>query len=284
VFESPSRLVTEPLIRAGLLEDLGRGGDLTSDAIVSPQQTARARIVARQSGIVAGLDAALLAFSLLDGAVAFDVAIADGGRIEAGQSAATVTGNARAILGGERTALNVLCRLSGIATVTRAMVDAVAGTRARVADTRKTMPGWRALEKYAVRCGGGSNHRFGLDDAVLIKDNHLALATSIHDAVAAVRARAGHMVRVEIEVDTLEQLHQALEEPIDAVLLDNMTPEQLTQAVAIVNGRAITEASGGVELRTIAAIARSGVDVITAGRITLGAPPLDFGVDFDERD
>lgn len=281
MFEPPLRLVAEPLVRAGLLEDLGRGGDLTSDAIVSPERTAHARIVARQSGVVAGLDVARLAFALLDGTVAFDVAVADGHRIEAGQAAATVAGNARSMLAAERTALNFLCRLSGVATATRSLVDAVEGTHARVADTRKTTPGWRALEKYAVRCGGGSNHRFGLDDAVLIKDNHLAVARSIHDAVAAVRARVGHTVRVEIEVDTLEQLRAALEEPIDAVLLDNMPPERLAEAVAMVDGRAITEASGGIDLKTIAAVAGSGVDVISVGRITLGAPALDFGLDFD---
>ena len=184
--------------------------------------------------------------------------IADGAPVAAGECVAEIRGRARTILTGERTALNFLCRLSGIATATRTLVDLLAETRARVADTRKTTPGLRVLEKYAVRCGGGDNHRFGLDDAVLVKDNHLALAGSIHAAVAAVRARVGHTVKVEIEVDTLEQLREALEEPIDAVLLDNMTPERLAQAVRVVAGRVVTEASGGVTPETILSIARSG--------------------------
>ncbi|MEO6836086.1 MAG: carboxylating nicotinate-nucleotide diphosphorylase [Candidatus Tumulicola sp.] len=275
----PNRLVLEPLVRAALLEDIGHGHDLTTDAIVPPENVARAHIVAREPGVIAGIGAATLAFRLLDDSVETIVAIRDGERVLAGESVAELRGNARAILTGERTALNLLCRLSGIATATRGLVDLVAGTHARVADTRKTTPGLRVLEKYAVRCGGGANHRFGLDDAVLIKDNHLALAGSVRAAVAMVRAATGHMVKVEIEVDTLEQLRAALEEPIDAVLLDNMTAERLAEAVRIVNGRVLTEASGGVSRETIAAIARSGVDVISVGWLTHGAPALDLGLD-----
>ncbi len=266
-------------MRAALLEDLGHGGDLTTDGIVPWDAQARARIVARKPGVVAGLGTALLAFRLLDDAIECIPASADGESIAAGASVAEIRGRARTILTGERTALNFLCRLSGIATATRALVDLIAETRARVADTRKTTPGLRVLEKYAVRCGGGDNHRFGLDDAVLVKDNHLALAGSIHAAVAAVRARVGHMVKVEIEVDTLEQLREALEEPIDAVLLDNMTPDRLAQAVRAVAGRVVTEASGGVTPDTILSIARSGVDLVSVGWLTHSAPALDFGLD-----
>lgn len=266
-------------MRAALLEDIGRGDDLTTDAIVPEGAQARARIVARKPGIVAGLRPALLAFRLLDEAIECATSSADGAPVAAGECVAEIRGRARTILTAERTALNFLCRLSGIATATRTLVDLLAGTRARVADTRKTTPGLRALEKYAVRCGGGNNHRFGLDDAVLVKDNHLALAGSIHAAVAAVRARVGHTVKVEVEVDTLEQLHEALEEPIDAVLLDNMTPEQLGRAVHVIGGRVLAEASGGVTPETILSIARSGVDVVSVGWLTHSAPALDFGLD-----
>ncbi|MGB8521206.1 MAG: carboxylating nicotinate-nucleotide diphosphorylase [Candidatus Tumulicola sp.] len=273
------RFAVEPLVRAALLEDIGRGGDLTTDAIVPGNTQARARIVARKAGVVAGLEPAFLAFRLLDDTVECVPAAADGDAVAAGESVAEIRGRARTILTGERTALNFLCRLSGIATATRELVDLLAGTRTRVADTRKTTPGLRALEKYAVRCGGGDNHRFGLDDAVLVKDNHLAIAGSIHAAVAAVRARVGHTVKVEVEVDTLEQLREALDEPIDAVLLDNMTPEQLGHAVRLAGGRVLTEASGGVTPDTIVAIAHSGVNVVSAGWLTHSAPALDFGLD-----
>ena len=275
----PNRLVVEPLIRAALLEDLAHGNDLTTDAIVSPVLHTTARAVARHAGTVAGVDAAMLAFSLLDGNVTIDVRVDDGDAVAAGETIAEISGPARALLTGERTMLNLLGRLSGIATATRTMVDLVAGTHAHVVCTRKTTPGLRVLEKYAVRCGGGSNHRFGLDDAVLVKDNHLALAGSIHAAVSAVRERVGHMVKLEVEVDTLDQLREALQEPIDAVLLDNMTPAQLAEAVRLVDRRIITEASGGVRPETIRAIAESGVDLISMGWLTHGAPSLDIGLD-----
>jgi nicotinate-nucleotide pyrophosphorylase (carboxylating) len=275
------RIVYEPFVRTALLEDIGHGADLTTDAIVPPDRMARAQIAARKSGVIAGLDVAALAFQLLDEPTEFTVLRDDGERVQPGDVVAEISGSARALLTGERTALNFLCRLSGIATATRNLVDLVAGTNAQIVDTRKTTPGLRALEKYAVRCGGGSNHRFGLDDAVLVKDNHLALAGSIHAAVAAVRARVGHMVKVEIEVDTLEQLRAALDEPIDAVLLDNMSPEQLTQAVRMVNKRVLTEASGGVTADNIVAIAASGVDLISVGWLTHSAPALDLGLDIE---
>ncbi|HEY9181517.1 MAG TPA: carboxylating nicotinate-nucleotide diphosphorylase [Candidatus Baltobacteraceae bacterium] len=278
---APPRLLVEPIVRAALLEDIGRGGDLTTDAIVEPEARAAGRIVARKAGVIAGLDAAKLAFELLDPQAEFRIDAGDGARVAPGQIAATVSCSARALLTGERTALNLLCRLSGIATATRALVDRIQGTQAHVVCTRKTTPGLRVLEKYAVRCGGGSNHRFGLDDAVLVKDNHLALAGSIRAAVDAVRARVGHMVKIEVEVDTLEQLREALETPVDAVLLDNMNPEQLTQAVKLVNGRLLTEASGTITAERIAAVAASGVDLISSGWITHSAPALDLGLDVE---
>jgi nicotinate-nucleotide pyrophosphorylase (carboxylating) len=276
----PDRLLVEPLVHVALLEDLAHGGDITTDAIVPVDLRTTARVVARQAGIVAGLDAALLTFELLQpGATTVRIIVDDAGSVAPGTVVAELEGPARVLLTGERTMLNLLCRLSGIATATRKLVDAVAGTRAQVIDTRKTTPGLRILEKYAVRCGGGSNHRFGLDDAVLIKDNHLALAGSIHEAVARVRERSGHMVKVEVEVDTLEQLREALREPIDAVLLDNMDPATLQEAVRIANGAVLTEASGGVRPETITAIAQSGVDLISVGWLTHSAPALDLGLD-----
>ncbi|MGP8099439.1 MAG: carboxylating nicotinate-nucleotide diphosphorylase [Candidatus Cybelea sp.] len=270
-------------MRAALLEDIGRGGDLTTDAIVEPERLARARIVSRRGGILAGLDSAAIAFRLLDERVEIVRCVEEGDRFEAGAVVAEIEGRARALLTGERTALNLLSRLCGIATATRTLVDLVAGTSARIADTRKTTPGLRALERYAVWRGGGANHRFGLDDGVLIKDNHLALASSIRAAVAAARARVGHMVKIEVEVDTLEQLREAMAEPIDAVLLDNMTPAQLAEAVAIVAGRVVTEASGGVTKENVVEIAANGVDIISVGWLTHSAPALDLSLEIDPR-
>ncbi len=278
---APPRLLVEPIVRNALLEDIGRGGDLTTDAIVAPEARAKARIVARKPGVISGLDPARFAFELLDPQAQFLITIADGERARAGQAVAEISCTARALLTAERTALNFLCRLSGIATATRGLVDAVAGYPTQIVCTRKTTPGLRVLEKYAVRCGGGSNHRFGLDDAVLVKDNHLALAGSIRAAVERVRSRVGHMVKVEVEVDTLEQLREALETPIDAVLLDNMNPEQLAQAVHLVNGRVLTEASGTITAERIVAVAQSGVDLVSSGWITHSAPTLDLGLDVE---
>jgi nicotinate-nucleotide pyrophosphorylase (carboxylating) len=281
LLSAPHRLLVEPIVRAALLEDISHGGDLTTDAIVAPQLQASGEIRARKAGVIAGVTAARIAFEMLDPQARFTVHVDDGQPAQVGESVATITCSARALLTGERTALNLLCRLSGIATATRSLVDRVKPHPAQIVCTRKTTPGLRVLEKYAVRCGGGSNHRFGLDDAVLIKDNHLALAGSIAAAVHAVRQRAGHMVKIEIEVDTLEQLQEALESPIDAVLLDNMPPEQLARAVETVNGRAITEASGSITPERIAAVAASGVDLISSGWITHSAPALDLGLDIE---
>ena len=269
----------EPIVRAALLEDIGHGGDLTTDAIVDSSRSATARIVARRGGTIAGVPIALLAFRLLDGRIEANVRIGEGERAEPGAIVTEISGSARAILTGERTALNLLCRLCGIATATRTLVDLCSGTRARIADTRKTTPGLRVLERYAVACGGGSNHRFGLDDGVLIKDNHLALTGSIRNAVAAARARVGHMLKIEVEVESVEQLREALAEPIDAVLLDNMTPGALAEAVRIVDGRIVAEASGGVTQENVAEIARTGVDVISVGWLTHSAPALDLSLD-----
>jgi len=278
-------LIDEPIVRAALLEDLGRAGDLTTDAIVPAAARAQARLVARRDGRVAGLDVALATFRLLDPALTVTIEHGDGQDVPAGGTIATVSASARALLTGERTALNLLGRLSGIASATRTLVRAIEGTGARIVCTRKTTPGLRALEKQAVRLGGGFNHRFGLDDAVLIKDNHLALAGGIAPALTRVRAGLGHLVKVEVEVDRLEQLQELLALAdqglaADAVLLDNMTPETLRQAVRLVDRRLVTEASGTVTLATVRAIAESGVDLISVGWLTHSAPSLDIGLDF----
>lgn len=273
-------IMFEPLVRAALLEDLGRAGDLTTDAIVSKEQRATTVLAARQPGVVAGLDLATLAFKLIDQGVVISVQRGDGSLVAASDVVATVIGPARAILTGERTALNFISRLSGIATATRAIVDAVEGYKAKIVCTRKTTPGMRAIEKYAVRAGGGSNHRFGLDDAVLIKDNHIAVAGGIRPAIERVRSSVGHLVKIEIEVDTLAQLEEALELAPDAVLLDNMTPDELRHAVAMVSGRAITEASGRITAATAPNVAATGVDLISVGWLTHSAPILDIGLDY----
>ena len=273
-------LVIEPLVRAALLEDLGRAGDITTDAIVPTQAHAETALVARQAGVVAGLDLALLAFKLVDPAIIASVQRPDGARLAPGDVIATVVGPARGILTAERVALNFLCHLSGIATATASIVEAVRGHRARITCTRKTTPGLRAVQKYAVRVGGGANHRFGLDDAVLIKDNHIAAAGGIRPAVERVRASIGHLVKVEVEVDTLVQLEEALAVGVHAVLLDNMQPEELRRAVALVDGRAITEASGGVTPTTAPSIAATGIDLISIGWLTHSVTALDIGLDY----
>ena len=273
-------IMIEPAVRAALLEDLGRAGDLTTDAIVPADATTRTVLVARQAGVVAGLDFAAAAFRLIDPAITVDVALPDGSRLNPGDLIATISGRARGILTAERTALNFLCHLSGVASGTRGIADAIAGTRAQVCCTRKTMPGLRFAQKYAVRVGGGSNHRFGLDDAVLIKDNHVAIAGGVRAAVERARAGVGHLVRIELEVDTLAQLEEALALKVDAVLLDNMQPEVLRQAVAMVDGRAITEASGRIRPDTAPAIAATGVDLLSVGWLTHSATVLDIGLDY----
>ena len=273
------QIMLEPLVRAALLEDLGRAGDLTTNAIVPTDVTATMVLVARQAGVIAGLDVAALAFRLIDPAAEIVVAHPDGSSVSAGAVIATIRGPARALLTAERTALNFLCHLSGIATATAAIVEAVRDHKARIVCTRKTTPGLRALEKSAVRAGGGANHRFGLDDAVLIKDNHIAIVGDIRTAIARARARAGPMVKIEVEVDTLDQLDIALAAGVDAVLLDNMPLEELARAVVMVDGRTITEASGRVTPVTAPLIAATGVDLISVGWLTHSAPILDIGLD-----
>jgi len=270
----------EPLVRAALAEDLGRAGDLTTDAIVPRDLVARTVLAARQPGVVAGLDVAASAFRLMDPAMEVIVHKPDGSKLAPGMVIASVNGLAHAMLTAERTALNFLCHLSGIATATAAVVDAVKDHKAQIVCTRKTTPGLRMLEKYAVRAGGGGNHRFGLDDAVLIKDNHVAIAGGIRSALERARATVGHMVKIELEVDTLAQLEEALTLGVDAVLLDNMSPDELRTAVAMVGGRALTEASGRVTAATAPAIAASGVDLISIGWLTHSAPTLDIGLDY----
>jgi nicotinate-nucleotide pyrophosphorylase (carboxylating) len=272
-------IMIEPAVRAALLEDLGRAGDITTDAIVPPHTNTETALAARQPGVVAGLDFALAAFRLIDPAITAQVERPDGTRIAAGERIATISGPARGILTAERTALNFLCHMSGIASATRGIADAIAGTRAQVCCTRKTMPGLRIAQKYAIRVGGGSNHRFGLDDAVLIKDNHVAIAGGVRAAVERARAHVGHMVKIELEVDTLDQLREAMQLRVDAVLLDNMGPDMLRQAVAMVDGRAITEASGRIGPDTAPAIAASGVDLLSVGWLTHSATVLDIGLD-----
>jgi nicotinate-nucleotide pyrophosphorylase (carboxylating) len=272
-------VMVEPLVRAALLEDLGRAGDITTDAIVPASTQARLALTARQPGLVAGLDLALLAFRLVEPGIVATVERGDGSRLARGDVIANLAGPARGLLTAERVALNFLGHLSGIASATAAIVDAVQGTQASICCTRKTMPGLRALQKYALRVGGGSNHRFGLDDAVLIKDNHIAIAGGIGPAVSRARAQTGHMVKLEVEVDTLAQLEEALALKVDAVLLDNMDPATLRRAVAMVAGRAITEASGRITPQTVPEVAATGVDLISIGWLTHSATVLDIGLD-----
>ncbi|QBR70920.1 nicotinate-nucleotide diphosphorylase (carboxylating) [Beijerinckiaceae bacterium] len=276
-----ARIMFEPLVRAALLEDLGRAGDLTTDAVVPVGLTARAALVARESGVVAGLDLARLAFELIDAKIELRIEREDGARVAPGDVIATLFGPARGVLTAERTALNFLGHLSGIASATALIVAAVAGTKAKIVCTRKTTPGLRALEKYAVRAGGGANHRFGLDDAILIKDNHVAIAGGVTQALRRARAGAGHLVKIELEVDNLEQLKEALGEGVDVVLLDNMDLDTLARAVTLVGGRALTEASGRVTPSTAPAIAATGVDLISIGWLTHSAAVLDIGLDFE---
>jgi nicotinate-nucleotide pyrophosphorylase (carboxylating) len=273
-------LLYRPLLATALREDLGTAGDLTTDAVVDADATAVGVIVARAHGRVAGIDAAVATFSLLDADVTVERRASDGAAVDAGTVLARLDGSARAILTGERVALNVLGRLCGIATATARFVDRVGDRATRVVPTRKTTPGLRALERHAVRCGGGADHRFGLADGVLIKDNHIAVAGDITTAVTRARARVGHMVRIEVEVDTLDQLDEAVALPIDAVLLDNFTPDELATAVARTPGHIMTEASGGVTLDTIRAIADAGVDLVSVGWLTHSAPALDVALDF----
>jgi nicotinate-nucleotide pyrophosphorylase (carboxylating) len=277
------RLIIEPLVHNALLEDLGLAGDITSAAVIPADHRSVVVMAAREPGVIAGLDAAELAFQLVDPAIVMKRHVQDGAAVAPGDIIATIEGPSRGLLTAERTALNFLGHLSGIASVTAKIVAAIAGTKASVACTRKTTPGLRALEKYAVRAGGGMNHRFALYDAVLIKDNHIAVAGGVRDAIRRARQGVGHLVKIEVEVDTLAQLREVMDEGVDAVLLDNMTPEQLREAVGIVAGRAITEASGRINPQTAAAIAATGIDLISVGWLTHSAPVLDIGLDFQSQ-
>ena len=274
-------LLIDESVRRALDEDLGQAGDITTLATIPATATAVAVIAARKPGVLAGMPLAEAAFRVFDPHVRFEQMLADGAALEPGVIAARVSGPARSILSSERVALNFLGRLSGIATLTSHYVVRVAHTKARIVCTRKTTPGLRAFEKYAVRCGGGFNHRYGLDDAVLIKDNHIAVAGGVGPALRAAKAVIGHLVKIEIEVDRLDQLEEALEEGADVVLLDNMVPDMLAKAVAMVGHRMRTEASGGVNLDTVAAIAEAGVDMISVGALTHSASVLDLGLDIE---
>lgn len=268
------------VVGRALSEDLGGQGDITSDTCVPQDSESKAVFVARAAGVIAGMDVVAYVFEALDPSVSFERLVSDGDRVEAGTEIARIGGHSRSILTGERTALNLLGRMSGVATATARFVEAVAGTGAKISDTRKTMPGLRALDKYAVRVGGGMNHRFGLYDAALIKDNHLMAAGSISAAVAAFRARVRPGVMIEVEVENLEQLAEVMETDTDRVLLDNMGPETLRRAVDMVGGRMTTEASGGVTLENVRQLAETGVDIISVGWITHSAPQLDVALDF----
>jgi nicotinate-nucleotide pyrophosphorylase (carboxylating) len=272
-------LLVRPIVDLALAEDLGRAGDITGQACIDPDARLSVAWASRQDGRVSGLSCARLALAALDPTATFEVVTPDGSDVLPGAVLARAEGNARAVLIAERTGLNLLGRLSGIATLTRAYVRLVEGTLATIVDTRKTTPGLRALEKYAVRCGGGGNHRFGLDDAILIKDNHVVACGGVGEAVRRARAHAGHLVKVEVEVDGLDQLEEALEHGPDVVMLDNFSLDDLRAAVSLAKGRAVLEASGGVNLTTVRAIAETGVDVISVGALTHSAPVLDIGLD-----
>jgi nicotinate-nucleotide pyrophosphorylase (carboxylating) len=267
-------------VRTALEEDLGVAGDVTTAATVPADAQGKAAIVAREEGVIAGLQLAEEPFKFLDPEARFVRVVEDGGRVPARGTIATVAAKTRALLSGERVALNFLGRLSGIATLTARYVGQIEGTAARIVCTRKTTPGLRALEKYAVRMGGGVNHRFGLYDAVLVKDNHIAAAGGMRKALDALFAQTGHMLKIEVEVDTLDQLREALTYPIDAVLLDNMDVATLKEAVAIVTGRVVTEASGGVNLETVRGIAETGVDLISVGALTHSPRNLDSSLEW----
>ena len=272
-------IILDPIVRLALAEDLGRAGDLTTDATIAPETQLRVVIAARQQGVIAGLDAAAYALKLIDPAVKLAIEKPDGSILEKGDVVARLEGSARSILIAERTMLNFLGRLSAVATMTRTFADKIAHTNATIVCTRKTTPGHRALEKRAVRCGGGTAHRYGLDDAVLIKDNHIAACGSVSTALERAKAYAGHLRMIEVEVDSLDQLKEALPHGPHAVLLDNMNPDMLREAVAIAGGKVVLEASGGVNLDTVAAIAETGVDFISVGALTHSAPNLDLGMD-----
>lgn len=275
-----SPFIIEPLVRMALTEDLGRAGDITSDSTLPDSARACVVIAAREEGRIAGLDIAEAAFRMVDGNLKITRLIREGADVKKGDEVMQVEGRARSILTAERVALNFMGHMSGVATLTLKMVRAVGNHKAKIAATRKTLPGLRAVQKYAVMVGGGIPHRYGLDDAVLIKDNHIAMAGGVRNAIRGAKAHIGHTVKIEVEVDTLEQLAEVLEEGVDIVMLDNMTNEQMKKAVAMAEGRAVVEASGGVTLARIPEIAETGVDLISSGAITHSAPNFDVGLDY----
>ena len=278
-----SPLMIEEAVRTALKEDLGLAGDITSDATIPANAKAKAVMNSREAGVISGLEIAKVTFEMIDPSVKFTPLVKDGDRVKSGQDVARIAGPARAILSAERVALNYLCHLSGIASYTAQFAKRISHTKAKVCCTRKTIPGLRAFEKYAVKCGGGSNHRFGLDDAILIKDNHIAVAGGVTQAVSAARAFAGHLIKIEVEVDTLRQLKEVLKAKPDVVMLDNMTLAQLRKGVELVDGAMAIEASGNVNIDTIKAIAETGVDMISTSKITMSAPTLDLGLDIKIR-
>ncbi len=272
-------VLVEQAVGSALLEDHGPAGDLTSQATIEPDATATAVLDCREAGVLAGMPLAKAAFAALDPSLGFEPLVNDGDTVGPGTNVAKISGNARAMLGAERVALNYLCHLSGIATHTARFAERIAHTKARICCTRKTTPGLRAFEKYAVKCGGGANHRFGLDDAILIKDNHIAVAGGVGEAIDAAKKFAGHLVKIEVEVDTLDQLKKAMESAPDVVMLDNFTLEELREGVALVDGRISIEASGNVDLDTVRDIAETGVDMISTSKITMSTRTLDLGLD-----
>jgi nicotinate-nucleotide pyrophosphorylase (carboxylating) len=278
-------LLVNDAVRAALTEDLGRAGDITSDATIPPDAAATAVLATREDGVLCGMPLAMAAFQAIDPQLSFKALASDGERIKAGAIVGRIEGNARAILAAERVALNFLMRMSGIASYTARFQDLIAHTQARVTCTRKTVPGMRAFDKYSVKCGGGSNHRYGLDDAILIKDNHIAVCGGVALAIRRARAFAGHLVKIEVEVDNLVQFREALTASPDVVLLDNMGPDLLREAVGLNQadngGRVKLEASGNVRFETIRQIAETGVDYISTSKITMAAPTLDLGLDIE---
>jgi nicotinate-nucleotide pyrophosphorylase (carboxylating) len=277
-----SPLLYDNAVRAALEEDLGRAGDITTLACIPPGRKAVAVLAPRKPGVICGLAVAETAFRIVDPNVTFEYLAADGDYINTPRTpVARISGDARAILTAERTALNFISHMSGVASATAKLVALTKHTKAKVICTRKTTPNLRALEKYAVRCGGGMNHRFGLDDAVLIKDNHIAVCGGIAQALQAAKAYVGHMVKIEIEVDNLEQLKEVIAEGADVVLFDNMSPEEMRQGVEMIGGRMKTEASGGISAESAKAVAESGVDMLSSGALTHSSPILDIGLDIE---
>src|SRR6201990_311518 len=277
-----SPLAIDEAVHRALDEDLGRAGDVTSIATIPENTPARAILVKRHAGVIAGLPLAVATFQKLSQDIRIEAHARDGAVVAKGLHVLTINGPARAVLAGERTALNFVGRLSGVATLTADYVRHTTGTKMRICCTRKTTPGLRALQKYAIRCGGGFNHRFGLDDAILIKDNHVAVAGGIRPVLERARARAGHLVKIEIEVDSLEQLTEVLDCGLaDVVLIDNFDIASIKKAVVQVAGRLVIEASGGITLDSIASIAATGVDYASSGALTHSAPALDVGLDIE---